>query len=61
MEKERIIAAGENALALAQDLVAILLQSNVPPAHWDEVLSRLRQLLAEHVPDFPGDDFADTE
>lgn len=51
MDKERIIAAGESALALAQDLAAAMLQSSVPPAHWDEVLHRVAQIVAEHVPE----------
>lgn len=57
MDKERIIAAGEQAHALARDLAAMLQCSNIPPAHWDEVLSRLAQLIAEHAP-APADDGA---
>jgi hypothetical protein len=50
MDKERIIVAGMRAHALAQDVAAILQRSDVPPAHWDEVLSRVAQIVADHVP-----------
>lgn len=55
MDKEQIIAAGENAHDLAKELAAIMLKSTIPPAHWDEVLQRVAQIVAEHVSGDPDD------
>lgn len=55
MDKEQIIAAGESAHALARELAEMMLRSEVPAAHWDEVLHRVAQLIAAHVPSLEED------
>lgn len=55
MDKEQIIAAGESAHALARELATILRRSDVPPAHWDEVLQRVSQIVSEHAGEHADD------
>ncbi len=53
MDKEQIIQAGEQATALARRVADLLIASDVPPAHWDEVLERVTEILSQQ-PDAQG-------
>lgn len=45
MDNEQIKRAGEQAKALARRVADLLVASDVPPAHWDEVLERVTEIL----------------
>ena len=50
MEKQQIIEAGERARVLARRVADLIVSSSdVPPAHWEEVLERVAQILATHA------------
>jgi hypothetical protein len=44
--KLAIQQAGEAAQALARELAAKIAESDVPPAHWDEVMAQVSTMLA---------------
>lgn len=48
--KEAIRRAAQAADALAITLVPQILASDIPPEHWDEVIAKLRDLLAKATP-----------
>lgn len=53
--RSEIAQAGDNARRLARRMADLVLSSDVPAAHWDEVTQRLADLLAVHVVDQADD------
>lgn len=54
MDQEQIKRAGEQASILARQVADLVAASDVPPAHWDEVLERVTEILSLHA-DAPQD------